>query len=138
MNFEEKAKELLCTMNSIKPPHDKLHLDKVSKGECSILRMLCENDGQMMSGDIAKAACISTARVANMIKVAEEKGLVKRQSVDGDRRRTMVVLTELGKETSEKIFLEAIDNFSKYLEYIGEEDTENLIRIFNKTKGFFE
>ena len=137
MNYNEKAIELLGIMNSIRPPHDKMHLNKISRGECNILRLLCDNGGKMMSGDIAKNACVSTARVANMIKVAEDKGLVIRQGVDDDKRRTLVVLTDLGRKTGEKLYLEAVDNFSKYLEYIGEEDTEILLRIMNKTKGFF-
>ena len=58
--------------------------------------------------------------------------------MEGDRRKTKVIITDKGREVSEELVREAITKTSSFLEYLGPEDAENFIRIVHKMKGYFE
>lgn len=138
MDYTQKAREIMEMLPKMKHTHNSKVVEMVSKGECHMLGLLCMNQGRMMSGEIAKEMKVSTARVAAAIKSLEEKGYVTRNAVEGDRRKTLVLITDSGRELSMDLYKNAMEHTARYLEYLGEEDTENLLRIINKTKGFFE
>ena len=58
--------------------------------------------------------------------------------MEGDRRKTKVMITDKGREVSEELVRESITKTSSFLEYLGPEDAENFIRIVHKMKGYFE
>lgn len=136
MDYEEKARELLELMPKLKVHRD--HLDKMSKGEVFMLMHLNYLGGSMLAGDLAKHVEVSTARMAIIIKTTEEKGYVRREKVESDRRKTVVVLTEKGKKTVEGLYNQALKNTMCFLEYIGPEDTENIFRLLEKFKEYAE
>lgn len=138
MDYLEKARELVEILPTIAHSHQKRAVEKVSKGECHILGMLCIHNGELVAGDIARKTNVSTARVAAVIKSLEEKDYVSRVPVEGDRRKTKVIITDKGREVSEELVREAITKTSSFLEYLGPEDAENFIRIVHKMKGYFE
>lgn len=108
-------------------------MQKFSGGECYMLGYLHRNGGSVMAGELAKCARVSTARVTAMLKGSEKKGYIRREMVEDDRRKTKVVLTENGREMIQGYYREALDHTAQYLEALGPEDTEHLIRIMKKT-----
>lgn len=138
MDYLERAKEIVEILPTIAHSHKKKVVEKVSKGECHILGILCIHNGELVAGDIARITSVSTARVAAVIKSLEEKGYVNRVPVEGDRRKTKVKITDKGRAVSEDLVQEAITKTSSFLEYLGPEDAENFIRIIHRMKGYFE
>ena len=122
MDYLEKAKEIVEILPTI----------------AHILGILCIHNGELVAGEIARITSVSTARVAAVIKSLEEKGYVNRVTVEGDRRKTKVKITDKGRAVSEDLVQEAITKTSSFLEYLGPEDAENFIRIIHRMKGYFE
>jgi len=137
MDYRKSAEEFVRLMCMVKkPPHD-AKLEKISKGGYFILGILAKNNGNMKPSDLAKKANISSARVAAVINLQEEKGNVRREPIPGDRRQTNVVLTEKGYKITEQIHEESLVELTEYLKSLGEEDTENFLRIMKKTGDYF-
>ena len=115
---------------------DNLH--KMARGEAIMLECLAHSDNGLMPNEIAKRAHVSTARVAAFLKAVEKKGYIQRISLEGDRRKVNIVLTEAGLKKVEDRREEMLKGIACYLEVLGEEDTENLLRILEKTKNIME
>lgn len=132
MGYEKSAKELISLMSGLRKAHTEKHIDMFSRGKGMMLECVEKNGGVIMPGEIAKNTGVSTARVAAFLNAAEKEGYIKRQSVEDDRRKIKVILTDMGIE---KVKKEREKNFAKitlFLERLGEADTENLIRIMRK------
>lgn len=138
MDYEAKAREFVNIMPQMKHRPKRAAVEKISKGEMHMLGHLHMSGGSMMAGEIAKCAEVSTARIAAMIKGCEEKGYVERSSVEGDRRKIKVTLTDKGRDMMIGFYDEAIKNTAQYFEALGPEDTEHLLRIMYKTREIFE
>lgn len=68
----------------------------------------------------------------------EDKGYIRREAIAGDRRKVNVILTEAGEKEFQKRHQEIENQLTEYFEFLGEADTENLLRIMDRTKEFFE
>lgn len=136
--YEEKAKELLNFNMMAKQSKMSDNLHKMARGEAIMLECLAHSDNGLMPNEIAKRAHVSTARVAAFLKAVEKKGYIQRISLEGDRRKVNIVLTEAGLKKVEDRREEMLKGIACYLEVIGEEDTENLLRILEKTKNIME
>ena len=137
MNYEEAAKELICLIPRIKKSHAERHVNMFSKGEAFMLACVAKNGGIIMPGEIAKTVGVSTARVAAFLNSAENKGYIKRQNMESDRRKVKVVLTEKGFEKVRNEQEKMLTKLSSLLKKLGEEDAENLIRILKKIQDIF-
>lgn len=136
--YEEKAKELLNFNMMAKQSKMSDNLHKMARGEAIMLECLAHSDNGLMPNEIAKRAHVSTARVAAFLKAVEKKGYIQRISLEGDRRKVNIVLTEAGLKKVEDRREEMLKGIACYLKVLGEEDTENLLRILEKTKNIME
>ena len=94
--YEEKAKELLNFNMMAKQSKMSDNLHKMARGEAIMLECLAHSDNGLMPNEIAKSAYVSTARVAAFLKAVEKKGYIQRISLEGDRRKVNIVLTDIG------------------------------------------
>lgn len=102
------------------------------RGENMTLALISKNKGSIYPKDIEKKMGISSARVSKIIKGLEEKKLVIRKPDSKDKRKTLVILTDLGKEF-ENLRKEKINfTLSTMLELLGEEDGADFVRIIEK------
>ena len=125
--YEEKAKELLNFNMMAKQSKMSDNLHKMARGEAIMLECLAHSE-------IAKSAYVSTARVAAFLKAVEKKGYIQRISLEGDRRKVNIVLTDIGWDAVKGRRERMLKGVVAYLERLGEEDTENLLRILEKTR----
>lgn len=133
MNYEEKAKEFMEIIPKLKGSPRGEMMQKISQGECHMLVHLHGNGGSIMAGELAKAVGVSTARMTVMLTGTEKKGFTRREMVEGDRRKIKVVLTDAGREMIMAFHEKAMQHTAQYLEALGPEDTEHLLRILHKT-----
>ena len=118
--YEEKAKELLNFNMMAKQSKMSDNLHKMARGEAIMLECLAHSDNGLMPNEIAKSAHVSTARVAAFL--------------EGDRRKVNIVLTDIGWDAVKGRRERMLKGVVAYLERLGEEDTENLLRILEKTR----
>ena len=67
-----------------------------------------------------------------VLKALEKKGLIERKKDPSDGRRTMVTLTQKGREYICQTYTQAIDVYHSLIEEIGEHDTREFLRITKK------
>ena len=143
MNLTQaKSKEFLHSISMIKKLGHKHNKSRdFHPGEMMMMKTIwayCEENKAnenyygMKTSELTKVLCITKPATSKMLNMLEEKGYVERTSNKSDRRVVYVQVTEEGKE----FLKEQNRNFEKFtcrvIEKMGEEDTDNLIRLFDK------
>ena len=93
---------LLLTMGFVSNLHRKITMDAFSeegirRSQPWILDFLAEHDGAIQR-ELADRAHFDPATITSALVRMEEEGMVRRESVPGDKRALRVYLTELGRE----------------------------------------
>lgn len=104
----------------------------ITKGEIGIMIYISKHNNFTNPGELIERFGVCSGRIGNALKNLENKGMIKRNSNDKDKRKTNVFLTEKGLEIS-KMMIEDINK--KMLEFynrLGENDAKELIRILKK------
>ena len=146
--LEKKSKEFLDSISKIKRLahnykktqefHPGMHITmKIIHSNC-LSNKENENYYGMKTSELTKKLCITKPATSKMLNAMEEKGYIERTSNKSDRRVVYVKLTKEGEK-----FLEdqnkRFENFTcKVVERMGEEDTDNLIRLFGKLYDVIE
>lgn len=79
---------------------------------------------------------ITPAAVSQMIKEYERKGWVERTVLSQDRRSVYLKVTDEGLKMLKQNEEEAMKDLIDFLAFIGEEDSDALIRILEKAASF--
>ncbi|MBP3900375.1 MAG: MarR family transcriptional regulator [Blautia sp.] len=103
-----------------------------ASGEYSILYLMYHEPDPHSAGEFAERLDLSPGRVANVLKALEKKDLIERKKDPSDGRRTMVTLTQKGREYICQTYTQAIDVYHNLIEEIGEHDTREFLRITKK------
>jgi Transcriptional regulators len=88
--------------------------------------------------DLSKFLRVTSPTVTQLLNRLDEMGLVIRKEDPKDRRAVRVSLTEEGDLTAKKALKGFLDRMNGLIEYLGEEDTEQLTRLLKKTTAYFE
>ena len=106
------------------------------RGEMAVIRALhlaaVAGEADPTPSQIAKRSHLSPARVANVLRSLEEKGLVTREHSQADRRRVTVSLTEAGRAEDKRHKEEFEELASDFLAQLGEKDTREMLRILRR------
>lgn len=119
--------------NQPKPPENM----EYGRGESKILAYLsCHLEGAN-PGEIANHLHVGSGRVGNALKDLEEKELIMRCVNPKDRRKTIVILTEKGKEKAItfRTFLET--KIKKTVDCLGTDDFETMCNLLKKFLNAF-
>lgn len=130
--FRQSAEKLLSlmTQSQKKPVHrNARHL---SVGEVGLLRCLFLRENAMSAGELGRIMDIGSGGVANLLNSLEKKGYIRRDMNPSDRRGIMVSLSDEGRRLAESQEKKALDLTRGLLERLGKDDTEQLIRIYQK------
>lgn len=136
MNNKEMAKQLFMLVGLMQREPIK-KIQKVSQGEMAMLGFLAYEKSETNPKELSERFNLSTARVANTLNSLERKEYIKRVHDSVDRRKVMVYITEKGKEVFAETEKEALDEFSKLLSYLGENDSLCLLKILDKIQAFY-
>lgn len=97
-----------------------------------------EKDAEGMNvSAIAKALDVSSPAVSRMLRGMEQKGYIMKQVSSQNRRNTLVRLTGKGVQAYERARKELDRLLLKVMDYMGQRDMEEFIRLWNKLAGGF-
>ena len=132
MDNEKLISQVFETFDSINVEFlfEKLKLSL--KGENMLMSILNSLGGQGSVSEITQYFDFSPARLSALVKTLESKGLVKRVKNEKDKRGITIVLTSEGTLHYMKYREQAIANAMSLVEYLGEEDITDFIRIVRK------
>ena len=131
MDYDKMADELLTLAAKYRANDLNRHINDAIHGEHMIMGLVYHSEG-IAPGELAVKMNASTAYIAKLLRNMEEKGLLIRTTDPSDRRRTLITLTEKGREKSKHDISFIHNRVKDMLEYLGEEDAENFIRILRK------
>ena len=142
-HIDETVNELLTALHMIKRGHGgPVPKVPIRKSEMFALMtigklILKYPDGIKLS-TLSKTLNLAPPTVTPMINSLEESGFIIRVGSKQDRRVVFIQLTEMGQTfltEKEKHFK---SNIQALVEYLGQEDIKELIRLVRKTANFLE
>jgi DNA-binding MarR family transcriptional regulator len=142
MEKEELANELMKMFISLKKAKF-LNISECSElthNEKLVLFLVNELSlkGQIQLSDLREKIELAPSTITPIISSLEEKGLLERNIDKADRRNIFLKLSKEGKLYTKKVHEIAFKNTTKYIDYMGKEDSIELIRLISKTTKFFK
>ena len=136
MDYRELAQELMKYLLKMPPPpKDAPRLEK-DRGELLVIAYLTEFEDGVTPGILAQFGDVSTARIATVLNSLEKKGYITRSVDPEDRRKVLVHITEEGRAYGQKHKEKRLQHLITTLEYLGEEDALQHIRIMKRLTEF--
>ena len=103
----------------------------LSPGRFSILLALLQDPLTPLSpSELARRGSVTRATMTGLLDVLEKKALVIRLQSPGDRRASLVQLTDKGKELAEKLLPDHLRRMGELMQNFSEEDRKVFIQIF--------
>jgi len=130
---EETARKLLVYSRAL--PKGLIGSRKgAAESESAVLFYLCNKDekDEVIPSEIAAEFGYPRARVTRILDALESRGEVKRVHDKQDRRRVLVYATEKGRAASRESDAKATEGLVKFIDSLGEEDSDELVRILRK------
>ena len=131
----EKIYEMMQKFQKMKMRTNAKMAGEIPRSELKMLKMIkmnsSETEGVKVS-TLSELLDISKSAVSQMINALEDKGYVERVTTKNDRRVVYVRLTENGKERLAKELRAFLQGMDKIFTKMGEEDTEELLRLLEK------
>lgn len=103
----------------------------LTPGQPKVLEYLNQNDGSIQK-NIANGCHIDPATLTGILDRMEEKNLIERKSINGNRRSSHVYLTECGKKYSEDVLKVFIKEENIAFKGISESEQQQFIDILYK------
>ena len=102
--------------------------------ESAVLHYLstCDPEEGVIPSEIAAQMGYSRARVTRILDALEARDEIVRVHDSEDRRRVLVYITEHGRRTISEYNAKSTKALSHFLEGLGEEDSQELLRILRK------
>ena len=138
INIEEYAENLF---SRLKPTNFKSLTDTLNyfnRGEVGVLSYLAFEKSEASSGELSEKLNVTTARIASILNSLENKKYIRRKGDSLDKRKTLVVITESGKELAVETKKELMDILIKVIKEIGYEDIEEYTRIVQKIRNVLD
>lgn len=130
---EETARKLLVYSRAL--PKGLIGSRKgAAESESAVLFYLCNKDekDEVIPSEIAAEFGYPRARVTRILDALESRSEIKRVHDKQDRRRVLVYATEKGRAASRESDAKATEGLVKFIDSLGEEDSDELVRILRK------
>ena len=131
-NYSALAQELLHALDTAgpRPPHE--DISQTQRGEMAVLRLLAEENRQLLAGEISRGLGMTTSRIAAVLNSLEKKDMITRCADPADRRRVVVALTARGEDFCRARRREAEWDFTHLLERLGEDDARQFVHLLGR------
>lgn len=113
----------------------------ITRGEINTLMMLSMMEARgeaVRPGMLAACTHATPGAVSQTLKSLEEKGLIVRKRGEGDSRSVAISLTDAGHEFENEGRRLHDERFMHMLEFLGEDDAREFVRIVNRMLEFEE
>lgn len=101
-----------------------------------IIAYLYQNENRdVFQRDLEEKFTITRSTISRVLKVMEQKGLVKRQSVDSDARLKKLVLTKKAKDIYQGIVEDLRDVETRLMEGFSQKEKETLFSYLERMKS---
>lgn len=137
MKAREKAEEFFETIVQRKKALVEIPLN-CSTGETGTLLYLTFVKTGITPSEIAEILNVSMPRVVSILNSLENKNLIIKTLDKEDKRKTIITITEVGKELVLNKKEEAITQITKIIEKLDEQDINEYIRLAKKIGGIME
>ena len=133
MDYQASAEQLLKDLlsNEITCRLVQSQLTDLIHGELAALLHL-KDAGTVSASQLSQALGVNTSRIAALLRQLENKEYIQRSVNVLDRRKTMVTITDTGREYVQAYKEKAQGFCRRLLEQLGEEDAETFVRITHK------
>jgi DNA-binding MarR family transcriptional regulator len=88
--------------------------------------------------EVSKLLRVTSPTITQMVNSLLSQGLVVRTSDSQDRRISGIQLTEKGEQLANKAVARIRDTFKGMIDYLGEEQSQQLIELLNGVHAYFE
>ena len=100
-------------------------------GQPKILDYLKDHDGSSQK-DIAKACFLEAGSLTTILNKMEEKGLIERRILNGNRRSFHIFMTDEGREKMQLIDRSFSEIEKKALSDVSDEELETFMSVYKK------
>ncbi len=108
----------------------------LTPSQARVIFTLGDSEG-MTCKDIGDITLITKGTLTGVVDRLEEKGLVERWSVEGDGRKTIVVLTRRGKRVYQQQFPRHIEFLKQKFDGLNPSDRKQAVQLLQKIKALF-
>ena len=136
MDYTDLSREFLKIIFRFYRVKQQKLLNSAMQGEAFALLYIAQHDDEVVPSDVENEMCISSARTAAVLNGLENKKLITRRIDSNDRRRTILKLTPEGEEQAAKSTDQLLDLGNKMLEFLGENDAGEYVRIMGRLAGW--
>lgn len=144
MDVSEKAKKLKEETYVFRQMHlhkafhkrEKQQEDTMAQKDIMFLQWLLSQDNQIKMNCIADFFHITPAAVSQQIREYEKKGWIERIVLEHDRRSVYVKVSDKAVKQLQECEERMNQKLIRFLEYLGEEDCDALLRILDKVKKY--
>jgi DNA-binding MarR family transcriptional regulator len=103
-----------------------------------ILKMnIADQKTALSVSEISNLLQITPAGVTHLINPLEDRGFIKRLPNPHDRRIVLIGLTNKGTKTAEAIITDVQRELTGLVNYLGEEDSRDLVRLMTRALEYF-
>ena len=113
-------------------------LNNFSRGEVGVLSYLVFDKSEASAGELSEKLNVSTARIASILNSLENKEYITRKVDSLDKRKTLVVITEKGKELAISTKKEITAMLLKIIDEVGYDDIKEYVRILQKIRNVID
>ncbi|WP_338552074.1 MarR family winged helix-turn-helix transcriptional regulator [Paenibacillus sp. KS-LC4] len=108
--------------------------------------LMCIKRGAMKTQDkpgmkisvISRLLRVTSPTVTQLVNGMEASGLVQRNADPDDRRAVRISLTAEGERIADKVIADFMNRMAGLAQYLGEQDSLELIRILTKSFEYFD
>mgnify|MGYP001623963065 FL=1 len=145
MDNEQLANQLMESFLNIKSKylHNIIKIDGYPKNEKIILFLLYDfkektGEDKILLSKLRERINLAPSTVTPIITSLEKKGLINRIIDKNDRRNIFIGLSKKALKEASFAKQELKNNIYGYIEYMGKEDTQEFIRLIEKTNNYFK
>lgn len=117
-------------------PVELLHiLQGAREGIGCVLKLLCDENKPLTSGEISQRMGVSTARVAVLLRKMSNRGYIVKQNPADDARVVLVSLTEEGRKMANAMQDEMCEHVAYIIDKMGMEKIDEFIKLSEELKS---
>lgn len=134
MNYEKTAETLFEQLRTRSSSSLTDILNEFNRGEVGVLSYLAFEKDEASAGELSEKLNVTTARIASILNSLENKKFIKRKEDNSDKRKTLVVITDKGKELANNTKKEIINKIILVIKEVGYNEINEYVKIALKIR----